>query len=248
MESIKLHILAIGAHPDDVELGAAGTIIKHALKGQHVGVIDLTEGELGSRGTVDSRYAEAAAAGKIMQLAVRHNLQMADGFFQNDKENQLKLIQYIRKYQPEFVIGNAPQDRHPDHGKGYALVRDACFLSGLRKIETFDEFGKPQEPWRPKKVLHYIQDRHLEPNVFIDISETIDLKMEAIQCYGTQFFATANDDEPITYIAQPTFLDSITAKAKSLGHRIGATHAEGFIMDGSYGLSDLDDMYLGEFA
>lgn len=244
MESIKLHILAVGAHPDDVELGAAGTLIKHAIKGQNIGIIDLTEGELGSRGTVETRYAEAAAASNVMQLKVRHNLQMPDGYFQNTPDNQLKLIQYIRKYRPEFVIGNAPEDRHPDHGKGYTLVRDACFLSGLTKIETFDEEGKLQQPWRPKKVLHYIQDRHIEPDVIIDISDTINQKMEAIKCYGTQFFAPSDTNSPMTYIAQPAFLDSIVAKAVVLGHRIGATHAEGFVIDGYYGLSDLDDMYL----
>lgn len=245
---MKLHILAFGAHPDDVELGAAGVLIKHALKGQNVGIVDLTEGELGSRGTVATRYQEAADAAKVMQLAVRENLQMKDGFFTNDADHQKLIIQKIRKYQPEIVIGNAPEDRHPDHGKGYTLVRDACFLSGLINIETFDEHGNKQIPWRPKKVLHYIQDRHLEPDVIVDISETMDMKMEAVRAYATQFFATDASDGPQTYIAQPKFLEAIIAKAKVLGHRIGASYAEGFVIDGYYGLADLDDMYLPEFA
>lgn len=243
---MKLHILAIGAHPDDVELGAAGTLIKHIKKGQQVGILDMTEGELGSRGTVTSRYAEAAAAAAVMGLTVRENLKLRDGFFENNEESRLAVIRVIRKYRPEIVIGNAPEDRHPDHGRAFKLIADACFLSGLSKIETKDEQGILQSAWRPKKVLHYIQDRSLEPNVIIDISDTLELKMKAVQCYETQFFSrqTEQDTEPTTYISRPGFLDSIAAKAKVLGHRIGADYAEGFILQGNYGLNDLDDIYL----
>lgn len=243
---MKLHILAIGAHPDDVELGAAGTLIKHIRKGQQVGILDLTQGELGSRGTVASRYAEAAAAAEIMGLAVRENLKLRDGFFENNEDSRLALIRVIRQYRPDIVIGNAPEDRHPDHGRAFKLIADACFLSGLSKIETRDEQGNAQEAWRPKKVLHYIQDRFLEPNVIIDISDTLDIKMKAIECYGTQFFSAQDDrdKEPATYISRPGFLESIAAKARVLGHRIGAEYAEGFILQGDYGLNDLDDVYL----
>lgn len=243
---MKLHILAIGAHPDDVELGAAGTLIKHIQKGQQVGILDLTEGELGSRGTVATRYAEAAAASAVMGLAVRENLKLRDGFFENNEASRLALIRMIRKYQPEIVIGNAPEDRHPDHGRAFNLIADACFLSGLSKIETQNDDGIPQVAWRPKKVLHYIQDRFLEPNVIIDVSDTLALKMEAVACYGTQFFSAEEDSDtgPATYISRPGFLDSIAAKAKVLGHRIGAEYAEGFILQGTYGLNDLDDIYL----
>lgn len=242
---MKLHILAVGAHPDDVELGAGGILIKHIKKGQKVGILDLTQGELGSRGTIESRYQEAAAAAAIMGLCVRENLKLPDGQVQNDRASQLKLIQKIRQYQPEIVIGNAPEDRHPDHGNGYKLLADACFFSGLVKIETFDENGNAQAPWRPKKVLHYIQDRHIEPNVFIDITDEFEQKMKAVKCYHTQF--EANEDShigPQTYISQPGFLQSIEAKAKALGHRIGAGYAEGLILAGDYGLDDLDQIYL----
>lgn len=247
---MKLHILAVGAHPDDVELGAAGTLIKHIQKGQAVGIIDLTQGELGSRGTIASRYEEAANAAKVMGLAVRENLKMQDGFFVNDKAHQLQLIQKIRQYQPNIVIGNAPTDRHPDHGKGFELLRDACFLSGLRQIETFDEEGKPQQAWRPAKVLHYIQDRHIEPDVLVDVTATFDIKVEAIRCYETQFFAPniSEQDGPMTYISQPGFLETIIAKAKTLGHRMGCQYAEGFLVEGNYGLSDLDQIYLPELS
>jgi bacillithiol biosynthesis deacetylase BshB1 len=247
---MKLQILAIGAHPDDVELGAAGILIKHARKGQAVGIIDLTQGELGSRGTIASRYEEATNAAKVMGLAMRENLKLEDGYFVNNKESQLKLIQKIRKYRPEIVIGNAPEDRHPDHGKGFRIVEDACFLSGLVKIESYDENGNLQQPWRPKKVFHYIQDRHIEPDVIVDITDTFEAKMEAVKCYGTQFFGGENEFKfnPLTYISQPGFLESIEAKAKVMGHRIGAKYGEGLLMKGDFGIEDLDQIYLPNLA
>ena len=176
----KLHILAIAAHPDDIELGCAGTIIKHIEAGDSVGIIDLTEGELGTRGSVELRYEEAKKAAELMGVKVRLNAKMEDGFFKNNKENQLKLIEYIRYFRPEIVIANALEDRHPDHGRGGRLIADACFYAGLRKIETYWD-GVFQEPWRPKRVFHMMQDRTLTPSVIIDISTTHKKKMEAIR-------------------------------------------------------------------
>lgn len=245
---MKLDILAIGAHPDDVELGCAGTLIKHVKKGQRVGILDLTEGELGSRGTVATRYAEAAKAAEVMGLSMRENLRIPDGFYLNDNDTRLKVIEVIRAYQPDIIIANAAQDRHPDHGRGYSLVEDACFLSGLVKIET-QRGGVVQLPWRPKLVLHYIQDRHIEPDVIVDITATWEEKVAAIRAYETQFFAgSPNDSEPMTYISQPGFLDVIEAKAKVLGHRIGSKYGEGFNIAGKIGVSDLDDLYKPAFS
>lgn len=237
---MKLHILAIGAHPDDVELGCTGTLLNHIRKGQLAGVLDLTEGELGSRGTVESRYREAAASGGVLGLSMRTNLQMADGFFTNDKEHQLKIISILRQYRPDIVLANALADRHPDHGKAGRLIADACFLSGLRKIETSWE-GAPQEAWRPKKVLHYIQDRFTEPDLIVDISDSFDKKMEAIACFKTQFFDD-NSGDPQTYISQPGFLDKIRNRAVQLGHRIGVRYGEGFHLESGIGVSDLDQL------
>lgn len=237
---MKLHILAIGAHPDDVELGCAGTLINHIRKGQKAGILDLTEGELGSRGTVESRYTEANASAQLMGLSMRANLQMADGFFLNDKEHQVKIIRILRHYQPDIVLANALADRHPDHGKAGRLIADACFLSGLRKIETEWE-GTTQQAWRPKKVFHYIQDRFTEPNLVVDISESFELKMEAIKCFKTQFF---NDDsgDPQTYISAPGFLDKIHNRASQLGQRIGVKYGEGFHIESHLGIADLDQL------
>jgi bacillithiol biosynthesis deacetylase BshB1 len=200
---MKLHILAVGVHPDDVELGAAGTLLKHVELGQSVGILDLTEGELGSRGTAETRYAEASEACRVMGIPVRHNLQLRDGFFENNEASQLKVITLIRHYRPDIVLANAYYDRHPDHGRASQLVEDACFLSGLKKIETTYE-GKAQPHWRPSRVLHYIQDRFIEPDFIVDITETFAKKMEAVKCYSTQF-STQGDDQTVTYISQPGF-------------------------------------------
>ena len=242
----KLHILAIAAHPDDIELSAAGTLIKHANNGQAIGILDLTQGELGTRGNGPLRLKEADDAAKAMGMIVRENLGLEDGFFQNDKESQLKLIRIIRKYQPDIIITNALEDRHPDHGKGARLVSDSCFLAGLRKIET-ELDGQVQEPWRPKRVFHMIQDRFLEPTFVVDISDTLEAKMEAIKCYKSQFH-DPESNEPISYIAQQGFLESITSRASLLGKRIGVRYGEGFICENVPGISDLDRLFYPEIA
>ena len=243
---MKLHILAIAAHPDDIELGAAGTLIKHARMGQAVGILDLTMGELGTRGSGELRLQEAQDAAKAMGLSVRENVGMEDGFFKNDKEHQLKLVQYIRKYQPDIIIANALEDRHPDHGKGGRLIADACFLAGLRKIETRYE-AKSQEPWRPKRVFHMIQDRFLEPTFVVDITDCMDQKMEAILCYKSQFHDPSSK-EPMTYIASNDFLDKVKARHSLLGKRIGTTYAEGYISENVPGIDNLDQLIYPKMA
>ena len=242
---MKLDILAIGVHPDDVELGCSGTLIKEIKRGKKVGVVDLTEGELGTRGTAETRYAEAAAAAKIMGLAVRENAKMRDGFFKNDEAHQLQLIQIIRKYQPEIIFANILEDRHPDHGRAGNLVYEACFLSGLIKIETKGDDGKPQEKWRPKYLFHYIQDRFYEPDFIVDISDVWEQRLQSIKAYSTQFF-NADLDGPQTYISSPEFLESITSRARLLGKRIGVPFAEGFLSKKSIGLKNLDALILQE--
>lgn len=237
---MKLDILAIGVHPDDVELGCSGTILNEIRNGKEVGIIDLTEGELGTRGTVETRYAEASIAAEILGVSVRDNLKMRDGFFRNDEEHQLKLVQAIRKYQPEVVIGNILDDRHPDHGRAGHLIKDACFLSGLSKIQTFDEQGNAQERWRPKYVLHYLQDWFHEPDLLIDITDVFEIRMKSVEAYGTQFFSQPGEDEPQTYISTPDFLDSVIARARMLGKRIGVKYAEGFVTEKKIGIRSLD--------
>jgi len=226
---MKLDLLAIGVHPDDVELGCSGTIINEIKNGKTAGVLDLTQGELGSRGNVETRYEEAAKAAMIMGVSVRENLKMRDGFFQNDEEHQRKLIVAIRKYQPEVVITNALSDRHPDHGRAAKLTTDSCFLSGLRKVETKDEKGDQQEPWRPKYIFHYIQDRYHEPDFIIDISDVFEQRMEAIKAYTTQFYNPENEDDgPQTYISTSAFL--------------GVQYGEGFNTEKSLGIKNLDSL------
>ncbi len=240
---MKVEILAIGAHPDDVELSCSGTLYNHKLLGQKIAICDLTQGELGSRGTVETRYTEAAKANEILEVDHRVNLKMADGFFENSKENQLKLIEVIRDLQPNIILSNAPKDRHPDHGKGCKLVNDACFLSGLKMIET------GQEAWRPKRVFNYIQDYYLEPDFIIDISQSFDKKMESIMAYGTQFKEKENDDGAKTYISSDNFLASIEARAKLFGKRIGVEYGEGFLLNNSHlGLRNLDAVVLPGIA
>ena len=212
---MKLFVLAIGVHPDDVELSASGTLINEVQKGNAAGILDLTEGELGTRGTVETRYAEAAKAAEVMGLSVRENLGMRDGFFKNDEEHQMKVIQAIRKYQPEVILANILDDRHPDHGRSGRLVVDAAFLSGLSKIETFDENGQPQKRWRPKHVLHYIQDRFYEPDLVVDITDVFEQRMEAIKAYGTQFHTAPDSSKgPQTYISTPDFLEALISRSR----------------------------------
>lgn len=238
---MKLDILAFGVHPDDIELGCSGTLLVEKLNGKKTGIVDLTRGELGTRGSADIRDKEAAAAAKILQLDARENLAFADGFFKNDEEHQRRVIAIIRKYRPEIVLCNAPEDRHPDHGRSAQLVEDAGFLSGLRKIETVDEKGQPQEAWRPKYIFNYIQDRYLQPDFVIDISAVIDKKVESIKAYATQFY-NPELKEPETYISSPDFLDSVLYRGKMLGKMIGVKHAEGFISKKMIGLENFNSL------
>ncbi|MEN8885723.1 MAG: bacillithiol biosynthesis deacetylase BshB1 [Winogradskyella sp.] len=228
---MKLDILAIGAHPDDVELGCGATLAKEVANGKKVGIIDLTRGELGTRGTAQTRDEEAFNAAKILGVHLRVNMQFADGFFVNDKTHQLEIIKMIRYYQPEIVICNAIDDRHIDHGKGSQLVSDACFLSGLRKIETVhkDE-NSNQEPWRPKAIYHYIQWKDIEPNLAVDVSGYMDKKMASVLAYKTQFF-DPNSDEPETPISSKNFTDSVLYRAKNLGRLVGTEYAEGYTVE-----------------
>ena len=237
---MKLDILAFGAHPDDVELCCAGTLMVEKLNGKKTGIIDLTKGEMGTRGSAAIRLKEAATAAKILQLDVRENLGMADAFFANDETNQRKIITAIRKYQPEIILCNAPEDRHPDHGKAAKLIEDAAFLSGLRKIETSDKDAQ-QEPWRAKYVFNYIQDRQLAPDFLIDITSVMEIKKEAIKAYGTQFY-NPGLDEPQTYISSPDFIKIIEARAMEFGKSIGVRYAEGFTSTKILGVQSLFDL------
>jgi N-acetylglucosamine malate deacetylase 1 len=240
---MKLDILAIGVHPDDVELGCSGTLMNEIKRGKKVGIVDLTQGELGTRGTIETRYQESANAAMIIGAAVRENLKMRDGFFRNDEAHQLQVIETIRKYQPEIIIGNILSDRHPDHGRAGHLINDACFLSGLAKIETKDKNGSIQEKWRPKYFLQYMQDWYHEPDLLIDISEVFEQRMKAIEAYTTQFHTSAGDSGgPQTYISNPDFLDSVIARARMLGKRIGVKFAEGFISEKMIGIKNLDSL------
>lgn len=242
----SLDILAIAVHPDDIELSCAGTLVNHVRKGQKVGIVDLTRGELGTRGTPELRLQEAADAAKIMGIDIRENANMADGFFQNDEAHQRALMVFIRKYRPKIVLANALSDRHPDHGRAARLIADACFLSGLRKIETHLN-GKLQQPWRPKRVFHSIQDRLLQPDFIVDISKTMDVKMEAIKAYKSQFH-NENSNEPITYIATNSFLDQLKSRDSIVGKMIGVEYGEGFMCENKIGISDLDALFYPEMA
>lgn len=244
---MKLDILAIGVHPDDVELGCSGTILNEIKRGKKVGIIDLTQGELGTRGTIETRYQEAAAAAAILGVQVRENLKMRDGFFKNDEAHQLQLIAAIRKYQPDIVLANVLHDRHPDHGRAGKLISDSCFLSGLAKIETKDETGNPQQRWRPAYVLHYIQDWYHEPDLLVDITGVFEQRMEAVKAYGTQFHTGSGSAEgPQTYISTPDFLEGVVARARMFGKRIGVKYAEGFITEKKIGIQNLDVLILNE--
>ncbi|QOR75953.1 MAG: bacillithiol biosynthesis deacetylase BshB1 [Thermoflavifilum sp.] len=225
-ETQKLDILAIAAHPDDVELSCAGTLMVHVQMGHRVGIVDLTAGELGTRGTPEIRAAEARKATEIMGIEVRENAGLPDGFFQNEREHQLRLIPFIRYFQPDIVLTNAERDRHPDHGRAAQLVEDSCFLSGLRKIETHWK-GRPQQAWRPKHVWHFIQDEDLEPDFIVDISAVMDKKIEAIKAFHSQFLASP-DDPLQTYISTPAFFEHIVQRAQMWGYRIGVQYGEGF--------------------
>jgi bacillithiol biosynthesis deacetylase BshB1 len=237
---MKLDILAFGAHPDDVELGCAGTLAKEVAMGNKVGIIDLTQGELGTRGSVELRKTEAKKAAEILGVSIRENLGFADGFFVNDKEHQLEIIKMLRKYQPEIVLCNAIDDRHIDHSKGSKLVSDACFLSGLQKIET-ELDGKQQEKWRPKLVYHYIQWKNLTPDFVVDVTGFMPQKIDAVMAYSSQFF-DPNSQEPQTPISSKNFTDSIEYRARDLGRLIGTEHAEGFTVERYLAVDSLDKL------
>jgi len=226
---MKLDILAIGAHPDDVELSCSGTLAKEISKGKKVGILDLTKGELGTRGNATIRANEAKKAAEILGVVVRENLGYRDAFFRNDEVHQKGIIQVLRKYRPEMVLCNAIHDRHIDHGKGSSLASDSCFLSGLKKIETFDN-NSLQDPWRPKHVYHYIQWQTIQPDFVVDISGFMDIKIESVMAYASQFY-DPNSKEPKTPISSKTFLDSIRYRAEDLGRLIGVDHAEGYTVE-----------------
>lgn len=239
---LKADILAFGVHPDDVELSCAGTLIASIAQGKKVVVVDLTKGELGTRGTMATRKKEAAAAAKVMGIHARENLGMADGFFQHNEKNILKIIHIIRKYQPELILCNALDDRHPDHGRSAKLVADAAFLSGLRKIVTKDK-NKIQEAWKPAYTFHYIQDMYMKPDFVFDISDVHAQKLKAILCYGTQF--NVRDKTTLqTYISSPEFFESIKARSLIMGKRIGVKYAEGFVSQKLPGISSFDSFIL----
>ena len=234
---MKLDILAFGVHPDDIELSCAGTLLIEKGNGKKVGIVDLTKGELGTRGNAQTRKEEAENSAIILGVDVRENLEMADGFFKNDSDNQLKIIKVLRKYRPDIILCNAPEDRHPDHGRSASLVDDAAFLSGLKKIETNDEHGNFQDAWRPKYIFNYIQDLYLNPAFVIDISAVFDKKIEAIEAFSTQFYnPEASDKEPQTYISSPEFLESVINRSKMFGRMIGVKYAEGFLSKKMIGL------------
>lgn len=232
---MKLDILVLAAHPDDAELGCGGTILKHIAAGKKVGVVDLTRGELGTRGTIETRAKEAADSAKIMGLSARENLGLRDGFFRNEREDQLEVVKAIRKFQPEIVLGNAVYDRHPDHGRASELIFESCFLAGLTKIDT------DQRPWKPKALYHYIQSQFITPDFVVDVSAHWDKKMEAIRAFRTQFHDPDNK-EPDTYISSPAFLTMVESRGHEFGHAIGAKYGEGFTVRRFIGVDSLFDL------
>jgi bacillithiol biosynthesis deacetylase BshB1 len=239
---MKTDILAFGAHPDDVELGCGGTIAKLISEGKTIVIVDLTKGELGTRGTDQTRKEEATEAARILGVAARENLGLKDGFLVNSEEYQMEIVKMIRKYQPEIVLANAIDDRHPDHAKAAKLVSDACFLSGLRKIETVLE-GGIQEVWRPKQIFHYIQWKEIQPEFVIDISEHLEKKLEACMAFKTQFYDPASK-EPVTPIATKDFYESLTYRAQNLGRLSGVAYAEGFTTEKLIAMKNFDGIIL----
>jgi len=237
---MKLDILVLAVHPDDAELGCSGTILKHIALGKKVGIVDFTRGELGSRGTAETRDTEAADSAKILGLHVRENLKFRDAFFKNDEAHQLEVIRIIRKYQPEIIFSNALRDRHPDHGKAGDLANDACFLSGLAKIKTEDN-GVEQELWRPRLNLQYIQDQYIQPDIIVDITPFMDIKIKSIKAFKTQFY-NPELDGPATYISSPEFFESVIGRAREFGKSIGATYGEGFTSRKLLGVDNLFEL------
>lgn len=237
---MKLDILVISAHPDDAELGCAGSIMKHISLGYTVGIIDLTRGELGTRGTPQTRDQEAADSAKILGVSVRENLNLRDGFFVNAESDQLKVVEAIRQYQPQMVWTNAEFDRHPDHGRGADLVATACFLAGLEKVKTMRE-GITQAAWRPKSIYHFIQSQLIQPDIIVDVSEFWEKKMEAVRAFKTQFYDPASK-EPETFISNPQFLKLLEARGTEFGYAIGAKYGEGFTVRRFIGVRNLFDL------
>jgi len=234
---MKLDILALAAHPDDAEISCGGTIARHVSLGFKVGVVDLTRGELGTRGTAAIRDQEAADSSKILGLSVRENLGLRDGFFKNSEEDQLKVVKAIRKYQPEIVLTNAIYDRHPDHGRASDLVYESCFLSGLTKVET-QENGKPQVAWRPKSVYYFIQSQYIQPDFVVDVSDFWEKKLESLRAYRSQFY-DPQSKEPETFISNPGFLKLIEARGHEMGYAIGAKYGEGYTVKNLIGVDSL---------
>lgn len=237
---MKLDILVLAVHPDDAELGCSGTIAKHLALGKKVGIVDFTRGELGTRGTAETRDEEAADSAKILGIQARENLRFKDGFFKNDEEHQLEVVKMIRKYQPEIILTNALHDRHPDHGRAGDLANDACFLSGLPKIAT-ELNGVQQQAWRPRLQFQYIQDRYIKPDIIIDITPYIETKLASIKAFKTQFF-NPELDGPDTYISSPDFFESVIGRAREFGKSIGTTYAEGFTCRKLLGVNSLFDL------
>ena len=238
---MKLDILVLAAHPDDAELGCSGTLASHAAKGFKTGIVDLTRGELGTRGSAEDREREAADSSSILGLSVRENLGLPDGFFQNTRESQLTVIRAIRKFRPDIVLTNAISDRHPDHERGARLAFDSCFLSGLIKVETKDE-GVVQEAWRPKAVYHFLQSDFIEPDFVVDISDYWDVKMRSIKAFKTQFH-NPKSTEPETFISKPSFLQMVESRAIELGHSLGVRYGEGFTVSRRPGIKSLFDLF-----
>jgi bacillithiol biosynthesis deacetylase BshB1 len=237
---MKLDLLALAAHPDDVEMSAGGTLARHHALGHRIGIVDFTRGELGTRGTPAIRAAEAAEAARILGVDVRENLGFRDGFFRNDEEHQLRVIEVIRRYRPEIVLANAIDDRHPDHGKAAALAVEACFLAGLRMIETREADGRPQEAWRPKFLYHYIQDRYIKPDFTVDITPYWELKEQSVKAYRSQFYTPGYEgNDPQSYLSSPEFFEFLRARWREYGHAIGAEFGEGFTSYRQLGVRDL---------
>ena len=241
MSLIKLDLLALGAHPDDVEMSCAGTLLAAAAVGKKIGIVDFTRGELGTRGTPAIRAAEAAAAAEILGLSARENLGLPDGFFRNDREHQLPLIRAIRRYRPDVVLANATSDRHPDHGRGAELARDACFLAGLRLIETLGDDGQPQAPWRPRNLYHYMQDQYITPAFVVDITAHWPKKWASIQTYKSQFF-DPESQEPETYLTSQAFSRFLEARGRDVGHLIGTEFGEGFTVQRPVGVREVGEL------
>ena len=239
---MKVDILAFGAHPDDIELGCGGSIAKAVADGKNVGLIDLTRGELGTRGSASIRDKEAALAAELLGVKFRKNLGFRDGFFVNNEPHQLEIIKLIREHQPELVLCNAIDDRHIDHAKGSQLVSDACFLSGLAKIETNNSAGEAQTAWRPTRVYHYIQWKEITPDIVLDISDFLDKKIEAINAYASQFY-DEKSDEPATPISSKNFLDSVRYRAQNLGRLAGVDAAEGFTVERTPLITNFDQLH-----